>query len=78
VCFTAACLTVGEHGAIVTADDAFDERKPALVVDFLLDGVVSVDAVKRENSALSILGVFWFPQTDLAVVAIDANNLLTP
>lgn len=69
---TAACLSIGEDGAIVAIEYAIDEGEGALLVDEALGAVRREDIVKRE--ALGLLFTILSNKVDLIVFGVDLDN----
>lgn len=72
---SAACLAIGEDGAIVTIEHVFHEREGTLLVYITLRGLSWEDAIKRE--ALWLLLRVLFHEIDLVILRIDLNYAYT-
>lgn len=68
----AACLPVREDGAIVTFDDAINERKGGLLIDVALEGVVPEYIV--EGKWLGRLLGSSFDEIDLLDLVVDVDD----
>jgi hypothetical protein len=73
--FAAACLSVGEDGAVVAVEDVVDEGKGGLFVDETLCAICAEDVV--EGKAFGLLLLVFLDEVDLACLFLDLDDAHT-
>ena len=70
-----SCLSVSEHGPIVSLNNVFNQTKRALVVDFLLLRLNAVHHVEGESPRVFVFLV-GIDEANLSQLLVNNNNAL--